>query len=307
MDTNQLSIFIDVMRRGSYAAVARERGVDPATISRSITALEDALKLRLFQRTTRRIEPTEAARVYFERVEPLVEELRRAELSAADVGNKPQGVLRIASAHSFAEHNITPLLPEFAARYPDLRFDLVLAETRADMLAEHIDVAIRIGNLADSSFIAHKLATMHNYLVATPEYLARHGTPKTPEELSQHACIMMDLQTTMRNQWRVTDKKGNHRDIALTPRMVSANPMALKQCVLGHMGIGVFASWIIGRELREGNVVALMPELYFSANATEVYAWAMYPSPLYVPQKVRVFVDYLKEKFAHGAPWVQGA
>jgi DNA-binding transcriptional LysR family regulator len=307
MDTNQLSIFIDVMRRGSYAAVARERGVDPATISRSIATLEDTLKLRLFQRTTRRLDPTEAARVYFERVEPLVEELRRAELSAADVGNKPQGVLRIASAHTFAEHNITPLMPEFAERYPDLRFDMVLSEARADMLAEHIDVAIRVGNLADSTFIAHKLATMHNYLVATPEYLARHGTPKTPEALADHACMMLDLQSTMRNRWRVTDKKGNSRDIALTPRMVSANPMVLKQCVLGHMGIGVLASWIIGRELREGRVVALMPELYFSANTTEVHAWAMYPSRLYVPQKVRVFVDYLKEKFAHGAPWVQGA
>lgn len=303
MDTNQLSIFIDIMRKGSFAAVARDRGVDPATISRSIAALEDTLKIRLFQRTTRRIDPTEAARVYFERVEPIVEELRRAELSAADVGRKPQGVLRIASAHTFAEHNITPLLPEFALRYPDLRFDMVLSEARADMLAEHIDVAVRVGNLADSSFIAHKLATLRNHLVATPEYLARHGTPKTPEELANHVCLMMDLQTTLRNRWRVTDKKGNTRDIAITPRLVSGNPMVLKQCMLGHMGIGVFASWIIGRELREGRVVPIMPELYFSANTTEVYAWAMYPSRVYVPQKVRVFVDYLKEKFAQGAPW----
>ena len=306
MDTNQLSIFIDVMRRGSYAAVARERGVDPATISRNIAALEETLKLRLFQRTTRRIDPTEAARVYFERVEPIVEELRRAELSAGDVGRKPQGVLRIASAHTFAEHNITPLLPEFAARYPDLRFDIVMSETRHDLIAEHIDVAIRVGNLEDSSFIAQPLVAMKNHLVATPDYLTRHGTPKTPEALVDHQVVMLDLQTTMRNRWRFIDKKGKARDIALTPRLISANPMALKQCVLGHMGIGVMASWIIGRELRAGAVVPLLSDYQVSANATEVHAWAIYPSRSYTPQKVKVFVDFLKEKFRHGAPWEQG-
>lgn len=303
MDTNQLSIFIDIMRKGSFAAVARDRGVDPATISRSIAALEDTLKIRLFQRTTRRIDPTEAARVYFERVEPIVEELRRAELSAADVGRKPQGVLRIAASHSFAEHNITPLMPEFALRYPQLRFDMVLSEARHDLIADHIDVAIRIGNLADSSFIAHRLVTMKNHLVATPEYLARHGAPDAPETLPEHACMMLDLNSMLRNQWRFTNSKGRVRDIAITPKFISTNPMTLKQCVLGHMGIGVFPSWIIGRELREGKLIPLLKGYQVSTSTTEVHAWALYPSRVYVPQKVRVFVDYLKEKFAHGAPW----
>lgn len=306
MDTTQLGIFIDVMRRGSYAAVARERGVDPATVSRSIAALEETLKLRLFQRTTRRIDPTEAARVYFERVEPIVEELRRAALSAADVGRKPQGVLRIASAHTFAEHNITPLLPEFAQRYPDLRFDIVMSEARHDLIAEHIDVAIRVGKLEDSSFIAQPLVAMKNHLVATPQYLARHGTPKTPEALVNHQVLMFDLATTMRHRWRFTDTRGRAHDIKLTPKLISTNPMALKQCVLGHMGIGVLASWIIGRELRAGAVVPILTGYRASASAADdVHAWAVYPSRSYTPLKVKVFIEYLKEKFRDGAPWEQ--
>ena len=128
METNNVAIFVETVRKRSFGAVARNRGVDPATISRAIASLENELKIRLFQRTTRKIEPTEAGMVYFERVEPLVGELTNAQLLAFDVNEQPQGVLRIACPVSFAELNLTPLLPEFAERYPELNFELVLTD-----------------------------------------------------------------------------------------------------------------------------------------------------------------------------------
>lgn len=304
MDTNQLDIFVEVMRRGSFAAVARERDVDPATITRAISALEDRLKLRLFQRTTRKIEPTEAARVYFERVEPLLEELQRAELSAADIGNKPQGILRISCPVSFAELNITPLLAEFAARYPELRYELVLTDTIIDMITEHVDVAIRIGPLADSSMICHRLAEMDMRVCATPEYLAKHGRPKTPEDLTQHDCLLLALPGFTRSNWRFTDKKGS-REIAVKETLRTSNAIALKQCALNHMGIILQATWIVGRELREGTLVDLFPDHTVTAATSDAAAWAVYPSRNYTPQKVKVFVEFLKEKFRQGAPWAQ--
>lgn len=307
MDINQLNIFIDIMRRGSFAAVARDRGVDPATISRSIAALEETLKLRLFQRTTRKIEPTEAGKVYFERVEPIIEELRRAELSAADIGRKPQGVLRISCPVSFAELNITPLLPEFSRRYPDLSFELVLTDTVLDLITEHIDVAVRIGSLNDSSLIAHRLATMDMRVCASPEYLALHGRPKKPEDLKAHKCMMIALSGFNRHHIRFVDKKGRSKEVELQGFLRTTNAIALKQCALSHMGITMQATWLVGRELTSGALVDLFPHYKVTAYQKEFSAWALYPSRSYTPLKVRVFVDFLKEKFKHGAPWEQAA
>lgn len=302
MDTNQLGIFVEVMRRGSFAAVARERNVDPATITRAISALEDRLKLRLFQRTTRKIEPTDAARVYFERVEPILEELQRAELSATDIANKPQGILRISCPVSFAQLNITPLLAEFALRYPELNYELVLTDTVLDMITEHVDVAIRIGPLADSSMICHRLAAMDMRVCATPQYLSTYGHPKKPEDLTQHHCLQLTLPGFTRSNWRFTDKKTS-REIAVKETLRTSNAIALKQCALNHMGIILQATWSVGRELREGTLLDLFPHYTVTSAMSEAAAWAIYPSRNYTPQKVKLFIEFLKEKFKDGAPW----
>ena len=148
------------MRKRNFASVARDRNTNPATVSRSIAALEKELNARLFQRTTRRVEPTEAAELYFARIEPLVCELNNAKLLIADAHERVQGVLRFSCPVSFAQLNITPLLPEFSALYPELDYELVFTDTILDLIGERLDAAIRIGTLSDSNLIAHKLAPM---------------------------------------------------------------------------------------------------------------------------------------------------
>lgn len=303
MDTELLSIFTDVMRRGSFAAVARDRQVNPATISRSILTLEQHLKLRLFQRSTRKLEPTEAGRLYFERVEPIIEELKRAELNAADISKHPSGVLRITCPVSFAELNITPLLPKFSALYPELSFELVLTDTILDLIAEHIDVAVRVGVLEDSSMIAHRLCSMDMRICATPEYLRRYGHPSKPAELSQHVTLMHALRGFTPNSWRLIDKRGKKEEVPLQPKLRTSNAMALKQCALAHMGITLQATWMVGRELADGSLVDLFPQHRVSATTTgDAAAWALIPSRHYTPQKTTLFIDFLKQEFRKGAP-----
>ncbi|MBY0449980.1 MAG: substrate binding domain-containing protein [Cyanobacteria bacterium] len=303
MDTDHLEIFVDCMRRRRFAAVARERGVDPATISRTIALLEEQLQLRLFHRSTRRIEPTDAGQVYFERVEPIVEELQRARLQASDVSSSPQGLLRISSPVSFAQHNIIPSLHLFSKQYPDLRYELLLTETHLDLLTEHIDVAIRIGTLSDSSLIAHKLAPLQGHIAASPEYLQMHGKPKTPIELAKHPALLLDLAGFNRNRWQMTNPRGRKVEVKMNEFLRTSNALALKQCALNHMGIILLPRWLIGRELKNGQLIDLFPGYTVSASAEGAAAWALQLSREYTPQKTKLFIDFLKQLFRDGPPW----
>lgn len=305
MDITTLAIFVEAVRKRSFAAVARDRQVDPATISRAIAALEHELKLRLFQRTTRTVEPTEAGMVYFERVEPLISELGKAHLAAADVNERPRGVLRIACPVSFAELNVTPLLPEFAERYPELRFELLLTDAPLDLIAEHLDVAIRVGPLHDSTLIARKLCPMIARVCAAPAYLRAHGRPATPAELIDHRCLVLAMPGFSRDRWKFTDAQGQTREVAVKEVLRTSNAMALKQCALAGMGITLQARWMVGREVRDGRLIDLFPAYQVTAALDDAAAWLLYPSRTYIPQKVRVFVDYLREKFRDGPPWDQ--
>ncbi len=303
MDLKQLENFVAVMRQGSFSAVARERGVDPATISRSIQQLEKYLQLRLFQRTTRKIEPTEAAVVYFERVEPLVEALDRARLMAVDTRSHMSGVLRVSSPVSFAQLNLVPLLPEFSEQYPHIQFDLLLTDEDLDLVARQIDVGLRVGALQDSRLKGYKLCDMQAFVCATPHYLASRGHPQTPQELVEHPCLTLGYRGFTPGEWRFRHRvTGQLTTVRLQERLKTSNAMALKQCVLAHMGITLQARWMVGKELNAGSLMDVFPDYEVTSAEQEAAAWLLYPSRMYQADKVRAFIDYLKAKFAHGAP-----
>lgn len=189
MDISALHIFVDVVRRGSFAAVARDRSVDPSSISRPIVALEAELGIRLSQRTTRQLSLTEAGLVYFERVEPLVEEMAQARLAAVDLGARPTGVLRLTAAVSFGQKCIVPLLPAFSASYPELTMELMLTDAVVDIVTERIDLAIRLGPIPDSTFIARELLRTTYSVCASPDYLRRCGPIDTPDDIRGLNCL----------------------------------------------------------------------------------------------------------------------
>jgi DNA-binding transcriptional LysR family regulator len=303
MDLTSLRIFVEVMRRGSFAAVARDRNVDPSLISRAIAGLEDEIGVRLFQRTTRRLAPTGAGIVYFERIEPLVDELEHARLKAIDSNERPTGTLRIAAHVSFALLNIIPLLPELAERYPELSIDLVLTDATLDLVEERIDVAVRVGPPPAPGLIAQQLAPLVGRVCASPAYLQRHGRPSEPDDLARHNCLLLKLPGVL-DRWRFQDLDGRTTEVSVQGRLHTSNAVALKQCALDGMGIILQARWIVGRELRAGTLIDLFPDHTVTLNSFEsAAAWLLYPSRTYVPLKVQVFVNLLRQKFKDAPPW----
>ena len=307
MDVADLQIFIETLQRGSFAAVARERNIDPSSVSRVIAALEDELELRLFHRTTRRLTLTEAGAVYFDRIEPLVEELVRAQLQAADVGRVPGGTLRIAAPVSFAELNVIPLLPELSRRYPQLSFDLLLTDAALDLAEERIDVALILAARLPTGLAGEPLAPMVGRVCASPGYLEQHGRPATPDELARHTCLTLNMPG-FGNRWRFQSAAGQRQDVTVSGTLKTSNAVALKLCALAGMGIILQARWIVGRELRGGQLIDLFPEHEVTAASAKTPAiWLAYPERQYQPLKVQVFVQALRAAFERGSPWDQAS
>ncbi|MEM8962473.1 MAG: LysR family transcriptional regulator [Acidobacteriota bacterium] len=304
MDLDVLRTFADVMRRGSFATVARDRNVDPSSISRAIASLERELGIRLFHRTTRRLSPTEAGALYFDRIEPVLEELEHAGLQASEIDRAPRGTLRIACPVSFALLNLVPLLPELDDLYPELAIDLLLTDATLDLVEERIDVAIRLGPLADSGLVARRLATMVARVCASPSYLERHGRPTTPTDLVHHNCLLLDMPG-FDAQWRFRDREtGATTAVSVRGNLHTSNAIALKECALAGRGVILQARWIVGRELRHGTLVDLFPDHDVTAAAFDDPAvWLLYPSRSYLPRKVEVFLDFVTKRFSAHAPW----
>ena len=292
-----LQVFVDVMRQGSFAAVARDRNVDPSSISRAIAGLEQELGLRLFQRTTRKLSPTEAGMTYFERIEPLVEEIQQAAHVAGDISGQPQGTLRVTASTAFGQICIVPLLPAFGAMYPDLSVDLLLSDAMVDLLAERVDLAIRLGMLADSTLIAQRLMSTRYRVCASPQYLQRYGHPSHPREIANHNCLRFRL-AGFRSRWIFRDSQGRLSEVPVQGRMMISNAIALQQCAIAGMGLTLLPNWLIDQDLQAGTLLDVFPHYEVTATEFSTAAWLVYPSRAYVPLKVRVFIEFLKQSVA---------
>lgn len=294
MDISVLQMLVEVVQKGSFAAVARERNIDPSSVSRTIAGLESELGIRLFQRTTRQLSLTEAGMAYFERIEPLIEEMERAVLVAKDISGQPKGVLRVTASVSFGIKCIVPLLPVLAAKYPELTIDLSLTDAVVDLFTDRIDVAVRLGKLADSSLIAQQLIQTRYMVCASPQYLQPKGKPQTPKELEQHNCLLFPL-AGFRSKWIFRNRRGSIQEIFVGGRTIISNAIALQQCAIAGMGVALLPDWLIDEDIRTGNLVNLFPDYEVTATDFNTAAWLVYPSRAYVPLKVQVFADQLKK------------
>ncbi len=301
MEVSHLRLFVDIYRRRSFAAVARDRNVDPSTVSRAVAALEAELGISLFDRTTRRISPTEAGEAYFRRIEPLIEDLEQAAELAGGSAGAPRGTLRLLAPVSFSQLNLVPLLPDFLAAYPALRLDLQLTDATLDLIENRIDVAIRLGPLADSSYIARRLAPMRSRICASPAYVARHGMPREPADLATHECLLLDMPG-FGNRWLFRGPGGAEIHVDVEGRLKTSNAVALKELALAGAGVILQGEWIVGRELAEGTLVDLFPDFEATASYFDNAIWTIRPRRAHEPAKVKAFLDYFHRAFEGGPP-----
>ncbi len=300
MDIEALRIFVQVARRGSFAVVARDRGTDPSSVSRTVASLEDELQVRLLQRSTRRMTLTEAGAKYLARIEPLLEELDQARDEALATSAKPIGTIRMTASIGFGQKCIAPLLPKLRAAFPALGVDLLLTDANLDLVSEGIDLAIRLGPSQDSALIGVKLFDTMYRVCASPDYLKdcrRQNRPlKTPADLEFHNCILLNLPD-YRSRWLFRDSIGTVSAIAIHGDVVISNPLVLLTCALDGMGPALLVDFLVDEALANGGLVDLFPDYAVTATNFETAAWLLYPSRTYLPTKVRIVIDFLRKEF----------
>ncbi|MBE9031992.1 LysR family transcriptional regulator [filamentous cyanobacterium LEGE 11480] len=300
MDISVLQLYVDVVQQGSFAAVARAHNIDPSSVSRAIAKLEAELGIRLLQRTTRQLSPTEAGMAYFERIEPLMQEMQQAIAIASEVTGQLQGVLRVTASVAFGLQRIVPLLPEFEQTYPKLTVELLLTDTNLDLVAERVDLAVRLGLLQDSTLIGQRLMQTHYFVCASPSYIAKQGAPAQPIDITAHNCLLFPL-AGFRSRWRFRDSQGETVTVAVQGNTVISNAIGLQQCVIAGMGIALLPNWLIQADLHSGRLVNLFPDYGVTATDFDTAAWLVYPSRAYVPSKVRIFIDFLRRSLANSS------
>jgi DNA-binding transcriptional LysR family regulator len=294
METENLRIFVEVARRGSFAAVARDRGVDPSSVSRAVALLEDELGVRLFQRSTRRVALTEAGDLYLARMAAMVNEIDQARDEVRSASTGPVGTLRLTASVAFGYASLVPLLPEFRERYPDVKLELLLTDARLDLVAERVDLAIRLGTRMDAGLVGVKLFDLRFRVCASPAYVESHGPLHKPEDLLNHRCLLSATRYSGSN-WLFRDAQGSVQEIQADGDVSVSNGLTLRACALAGMGPALLTSWLVEEEIAQGRLVDLLPDFQVTPVDYDNAAWLLYPSRAYLPNKVRVMIDFLKQ------------
>jgi DNA-binding transcriptional LysR family regulator len=295
---SDLEIFARVARTGNMSAAGREMGLSPAVISKRISQLEDRLGARLFQRTTRHLTLTETGAGYFKRVVDILSLCEEAEDFVSRRNTKPCGTLKATMPATFARKHIAPYLDGFLARYPGIELDLHLTDSYIDIIREGFDLAIRIGELEDSSLVARKIAPDHRYIVASPAYLEKHGVPKCLADLDGHNCLSAGAQDV----WRLEGPEGQ-RHLRTNGNIRCNSGELVREALRAGLGLGLRSTWDIGPELAAGELQVVLPQYRGSSN---VAIYVVYPCREFMPSKVNVLIEFLAELYGSEPYWDKG-
>jgi DNA-binding transcriptional LysR family regulator len=292
IDLNDIALFVQVVRSGSFAEAARRLGVPPNTVSRRVQALEAQLGTRLLQRSTRKLALTSAGEAFHERSAAPVNALIDAGQALATGCDEPSGLMRVAVPADFFDFFLMEWVTDFLARYPRVRVDFVLSDAKADLIGDRIDVAFRGGPLQDSAYIGRKvLQDGGDRLVASPAYLAARGAPSTLQALAGHDCVSFTRpggDTT----WRLVRPDGVEEDVQISPRFGANTAQALRRATVAGLGIALLPDAIARIDLRAGVLVPVLPHYRRRGYGLN----AVYPSRQHLPPAVSAFIDLVVEK-----------
>lgn len=284
-----MQVYTSVVELGSFTAAANVFRMSPGMVTKHINAIEKRLDATLIKRTTRRLQVTEVGKAYYESCKEILKKVEDAEAGTAILSGKPKGLLKVTASLWFGSITLTPIICDYLNQFPDVSVELSLSDRFVDIIDEHFDVAIRIGELSDSSLIARKLATVELSICASPAYLNKHGTPIKPEDLKNHECLGF---TNWRSQsgWKVVEKALTNQGVSRS-RFDSNNGQALRQAALKGIGIILMPKVLLAPDIQAGRLVEVLKE--FTPPSRPVNA--VYPKERQTTPKLASFVDYLAE------------
>lgn len=302
VDLNRLIIFLRVMEAGGFTAAAKRLGVAKTHVSQQIARLETEMGMALFTRNTRRVVPTDGGQRLYADCAPLLLQLEGVLESLTEEESQPQGLLRVMVSTGFGQNVIAPFVTEFLALHPRLHIELMVTDDTLDLVVHRVDVAIRYSPLRDSSLHARNVGQFRRFVVASPEYLARNGTPKLPEDLANHSWVTFS-RIASPNTWTFFHDSGEEVTVHTSGRLRADNPATLQSLLREGNGISAVTEFDCMNDLRRGELVALLPDWHLPLKTIH----AVYPDTRHVPPRVRLFIQALERHlgntvFASSAP-----
>ncbi|MDR6583866.1 LysR family transcriptional regulator [Herbaspirillum sp. BH-1] len=282
-----MTSFVRVVEAGSFSGAARVLGVGQPAVSKTVAQLEDKLQVKLLLRSTHGLTPTEAGLRFYERARVAIQEADEAELAARGAGAGLSGRLRISAAPTFARLFVIPHLPHFLARHPGLEVDVILDDRTIDLIAEGIDVSLRMGSLADSGVVARKLATSRRSVLASASYLKQIDAPRVPADLSAHETLVF---SQLSNVWTFT-REGSEVSVLVSGRVRFNAAEGIRAGVLAGIGLTIVSDWMFAPELADGSVQRLLPDW----SLPEIALWAVFPTGRMASAKARAFAGFVEE------------
>lgn len=286
---SDIALFLRALDLGSISAAARSLDLSVAVASKRLQRLEQELGVRLLHRTTRQLRATPEGTALASQGRALVEDLEALTSDLRQAGTRVAGTLRVSTSSSFGRQYISPLLPQFLDLHPAIRISVNFSDEILDLVSSGFDLAIRIGALNDSTLVARQLAGNQRVLCASPDYLRRHGTPKTPADLQSHQCLLLVGSQGRQDVWRMTDAKGHEIAVRVTGRLESNLGESLRDAAVAGLGIASHSTWHIYDELARGRLQVVLPR--YSIADSGIYA--VMPQRRLVPPRVRAFVEFL--------------
>jgi DNA-binding transcriptional LysR family regulator len=302
-DLAYMVTFARVVKAGSFAGAAKRLGVTSSVASKHVAKLEKALGVRLLNRSTRKLSLTEAGAAYYEHCARIVDEIESSKTAIAQLQAAPRGQLRVTAPVTFANTRLGPILREFFERYPDIQIDLNASNRVVDLAEEGFDVAVRIARTLPPNVVARELRRVRWHLCGSPEYLEREGTPTHPANLSRHNCLTFPTAAGQPTTWHFA--RGGERVEVPVHGSLQANMVeALHDLVLNGTGLTLLPGYIAGKDIRDGKLRPVLADWEIETGSS---LYAVYLPTRYLAPKVRVFVDFLVEKFGAKAPRVETA
>lgn len=292
-----MKVFAHVTKSRSFAGAAKELGISRAMATKHVMHLENSLGVRLLNRTTRKISLTEAGAAYLERCQQILEDIEETELSVTQLHTEPQGLLRISTPPFFGTFHLAPTIAAYMEQYPKVKVDLVVLGGVVDVVAEGLDLAIRLGEQPDSSLIARRLASSPRVVCGAPAYFKKHGHPATPSELRHHNCLV-NWGFEPHDYWKFTDLDGEAITVKVSGNLQANTADPLRLAAIHGLGLVLLPTYIVGQDLIKHRLEPVLQD--FELPSMDIFA--VYPHRRHLSAKVRTFLDFLSERL-HPVPY----